>query len=423
MDLFAPFPIGVDPRGRVVSITLMFALIVIGAIPRMGKSFFLRLLLLAAALDVRCELHIFDMKLGADFLPLEPVAHRFHPLPPGPGLPDGDDDDTIAAALLADVRELGRDLTRRYKTIRSLPRDICPEGKITPQLAGRRDLGLHPVVVAVDECQKAFEHPTYGAEIEEKVTDLGKRGPAVGIIVGLATQRPDAKSLPTGISSNAVLRFCLRVAGQTENDMVLGTSAYKSGVRATMFSRTDLGVGYLAGEADDPTIVRTAYVDAKTAEAIAARARALRIAADRLTGHAAGIDAAPDQPDTTLLDHLVQVWPITADRADEKAWWDDLAARLADTYPGLYSGWAGPQLSSAAKAHGLKSVQVKRMVDGKPVNHRGLARAELTAAVDARNPAPEQLNQEGQPAAGWPELLRPDQDGDQADHTDLDDLR
>ena len=124
VDLFQPFPIGVDPRGRLITLTLMFALIVIGAIPRMGKSFFLRLLLLACALDVRCELHIFDMKLGADFLPLEPVAHRFHPLPPGPGLPDGDDDDTIAAALLADVRELGRDLTRRYKTIRSLPRDI-----------------------------------------------------------------------------------------------------------------------------------------------------------------------------------------------------------------------------------------------------------------------------------------------------------
>lgn len=54
VDLFAPFPIGVDPRGRVVTICLMFALMLIGAIPRMGKSFLLRLLLLACALDVRC---------------------------------------------------------------------------------------------------------------------------------------------------------------------------------------------------------------------------------------------------------------------------------------------------------------------------------------------------------------------------------
>ena len=54
-----------------------------------------------------------------------------------------------------------------------------------------------------------------------------------------ATQRPDAKSLPTGISADAVLRRCLKVQGQVENDMVLGTSAYKNGTRATMFSRKD----------------------------------------------------------------------------------------------------------------------------------------------------------------------------------------
>ena len=51
VDLFAPFPIGVDPRGRPVTVTLMFALMIIGALPRMGKTFLLRLLALAAALD------------------------------------------------------------------------------------------------------------------------------------------------------------------------------------------------------------------------------------------------------------------------------------------------------------------------------------------------------------------------------------
>lgn len=309
-------------------------------------------------------------------------------------------------------------MTRRYKTVRSLPRDICPEGKITPALAGRRDLGLHPLVLALDECQRAFEHPVHGAEIEERVTDLAKRGPAVGIIVILATQRPDAKSLPTGISSNAILRFCMRVAGQVENDMVMGTSAYKNGVRATMFGRGDLGVGYLVGETDDPTITRTAYIDAKAAEQIAARARQLRTAADRLTGHAAGIDAAPDVPDTTFLDHLVQVWPVDGDRAEERVWWDDLAARLADTYPGLYPDWKGAQLSSAAKAHGLKSVQVKRYLDGRQLNRRGLARTDLTAAVVARNPAepdhPAQVDQ----GAGWPQLPAGDP-GELDDGTDL----
>ena len=42
---------------------------------------------------------------------------------------------------------------------------------------------------------------------------------ALGTILLLATQRPDKDSLPTGISANVGIRFCLRVMGQTENDM------------------------------------------------------------------------------------------------------------------------------------------------------------------------------------------------------------
>ncbi len=48
VDLFEPFPFGTDQRGRGVAVTLMFASMVIGAIPRMGKTFALRLILLAA---------------------------------------------------------------------------------------------------------------------------------------------------------------------------------------------------------------------------------------------------------------------------------------------------------------------------------------------------------------------------------------
>ena len=56
--------------------------------------------------------------------------------------------------------------------------------------------------------------PEHRAEIEAICTDLTKRGPALGIIAMFGTQRPDAKSLPTGISADAVLRFALKVVGQ-----------------------------------------------------------------------------------------------------------------------------------------------------------------------------------------------------------------
>ena len=52
-----------------------------------------------------------------------------------------------------------------------------------------------------------------------------KIGRALGVFLILATQRPDKDSLPTGVSGNVSTRFCLKVAGQVENDMILGTSA------------------------------------------------------------------------------------------------------------------------------------------------------------------------------------------------------
>jgi S-DNA-T family DNA segregation ATPase FtsK/SpoIIIE len=50
----------------------------------------------------------------------------------------------------------------------------------------------------IDECQELFSHPDYRDEADRLATGIIKRGPALGIILILATQRPDAKSLPTG---------------------------------------------------------------------------------------------------------------------------------------------------------------------------------------------------------------------------------
>jgi DNA segregation ATPase FtsK/SpoIIIE, S-DNA-T family len=147
---------------------------------------------------------------------------------------------------------------------------------VTPQLAAKRSLGLFPDVLIIDECQEAFSHPKHGKEFDRLCTAIVKRGPALGIILLLATQRPDAASLPTGISANIGIRLCLRVMGQVENDMVLGTSSYKRGIRATEFAGGDKGIGYLAGHADDVQAVRSCYIDAVAADEIGRRARQLR---------------------------------------------------------------------------------------------------------------------------------------------------
>jgi S-DNA-T family DNA segregation ATPase FtsK/SpoIIIE len=381
VDLFRPVAFGTDQRGRQVPLTLMFASMVIGSIPRMGKTFAMRLVLLAAALDPRCEVHAYDLKGTGDFSVLAPVAHRYRA---------GDDHDDLAYAR-ADLRELAAELRRRAKVIRDLPRDKCPENKVTAELAGIKSLGLHPIVLGVDECQRWFEHPTHGPELQATCEDLVRRGPALGIIPLFGTQRPDARSLPTAISANAVLRLCLKVMGQTENDMVLGTSAYKNGVRATMFARSDRGIGYLAGEGDDPQIVRCFYVDAPAAERIVARARALRERAGTLSGHALGEDLEPADTTTSLLADVLAVVP--ADQA--RVWNQTVVARLAELRPEVYAGWGPEQLTAALKPHGIVTGQVwgTDPATGEGANRRGIDRHTVVEAATER----ERRRRGGQP--------------------------
>ena len=319
-DVFAPVVFGTDPRGRAVTVTLMFASIIIGSIPRMGKTFLLRLLLLICALDLRVEIHAYDFKGTGDLKPVAQVAHRYRA---------GDDPEDIEY-LVADMRAMRTEMRRRTKVIRNMDETRCPQNKVTPELANDPRLGLHPIAIAWDECQIPFEHPEYGKELIAIATDLTKRGPALGIMLMLATQRPDANSIPTGISANAVLRMCLKVMGQVENDMVLGTSMYKNGIRATMFAREDRGVFYFAGEGLSPVIMRGYGFDLPQSKVIAARARTMRQAAGRLTGYALGEDA--DVEVRSIAEDVLTVF-----RDDPKLYLTTIAARLAESIPGAYA--------------------------------------------------------------------------------------
>ena len=373
-DLFKPVPYGTDQRGKAVTLPLMFANLLIGSIPRQGKTVAMRVALLAAALDPLAELHVHELKGTGDLGPLEKVAHRYG---------SGADDATIEAAL-ADLRQLADvELVRRAKVIKGLPRDLCPDSKITPQLAGNRSLKLHPVVFALDEAQEAFSHPDHGAAFDKYATALIKRGPALGIMLVLATQRPDAKSLPTGITSNASIRFCLRVMDQVANDMVLGTSSYKRGVNATLLTVSDKGCGYLVGAADAAQVVKTYNVDGPAAEKICDRARQVRAQAGRLTGYAAG--ETGDAPEVTVS-LLTDVSAVIAP-GEAEVWSEVICARLAELRPALYGGLDPTGLATALAAYGITTKQVwGRTADGGKANRRGVTRADVLTAISSGSP-------------------------------------
>ncbi|MBO0609375.1 FtsK/SpoIIIE domain-containing protein [Myceligenerans salitolerans] len=365
VNVFEDFVIGEDQRGRPVSTCLMYNNGVVGGLPGAGKTFLLRVLMLGAALDPRTELHIHEFKGTGDLMPLEPISHVCR---------SGSDEDDYAA-LLADLNAITAEMNRRSKIIRDLPISVSAEKKLTDDLAAvGNPHGLRPLLLVIDESQLPFGHKVIGKEIVEKVENILRLGRALGIMVWLATQRPSAEAIPARISALLSLRICLRVGDQVTNDMVLGTSAYQAGRRATVFSQEDKGTALMLGEKADTQLLRSAYVDGILTEQVVARARAEREAKGLLSGVAAGEEPGDDDY-ATVLDHLIAVWPENdPEWPNGKVWADDLAERLAGHIPALYEGWDGSQVLAAAKRHGVTYVQVKHHGQ----NKRGLARTDIT---------------------------------------------
>lgn len=352
-DMFGEFPFGFDPRGRAVHLNLMYTNLLIGGVPGSGKTSAVLVIALAAALDPYCELWVYELKGSGDLESVRPVCHRYV---------SGDDDDDCAAALDA-LRALEREMKRRKDVIRDLPIEDVPKGrKVYPHLAKRKELGLYPLVAIFDECHTLFEHEEYGKEAAEIAGRLIRKARAYGIILVVTTQKPDAKSLPTVVSGNVSTRFCLAVVGQQANDMVLGTSMYRNGIRATMFDpRKEAGTGWLSRSAHDNQIVRAAFLTQDEAMEVGRRALAMRRAAGTLSGQAAG-EAVDPVDTTTIIDHLREVWPDGADRVHSHRLVDALAAYRPD----LYGAWLDEAdgaarsalLSAALRPHRVRTVQL-----------------------------------------------------------------
>jgi S-DNA-T family DNA segregation ATPase FtsK/SpoIIIE len=394
-DLFEDIPFGFDPRGRVIPLNLMYTNLLMGGVPGSGKTSGVMVVALAGALDPTCEMWVYEMKGSGDLDPVQPVCHRYV---------SGDDDEHCASGLDA-LRKLEKELKRRKKIIAGLPADQVPKGrKVYPHLATNKKLGLHPLLAIFDEAHTLFEHEEYGKEAADIAGRLVRKARAYGIILVVTTQRPDAKSLPKVISDNVSTRFCLAVTGQQANDMVLGTSMYKNGVRATMFDpKKEAGTGWLAKSSHDTQIVRAAFIEQAEAIEIGKRALALRTAAGTLTGEAAGETIAAEDT-TTLLDHLAAVWPAGEDTMHSVR----LVQALASYRPDTYGPWAESEvpveemsreeqrahetrmattLSNALAPFGVNTGQVTKRGDGG--SRKGVKRADLDSALALSGASPE----------------------------------
>jgi DNA segregation ATPase FtsK/SpoIIIE, S-DNA-T family len=362
-DVFQPVPFGTDVRGRTVKVPLVYHNWLLGSIPRQGKTAAVRVLACACALDPLAEMWVHELKGSGDLDPLERVSHRFV---------SGVDDESIGYAAES-LRQLRAEIMKRTERLKALDRAVCPDKRTTRQIAAKRSLRLWPVVCVIDEAQNLFAHPGHGKVAGLDAEFIIKIGPAFGVVLIIATQRPDKASLPTGVSGNVSTRFCLKVTGQVENDMILGTSAYKNGLRSTTFRpEIDAGIGYLVGAGPAPQVVRTFYLNMADAERAATRARALREAAGTVTGH------ATEAADEGARDVLTDVLAVFG--SDAGLQWADLAARLASRFPARWEGATADAISAECRALSVPSVNVKTA--GTAL--KGCRRADVESAAGAR---------------------------------------
>jgi S-DNA-T family DNA segregation ATPase FtsK/SpoIIIE len=362
-DIFASLPFGTDPRGRPVSAPMFEVNWLIGAAPGQGKTAAVRVLACGAALDPVCDLWIHEHAGKGDLEPLAQVCHRYV---------SGLDDESIAYAAES-LAMLRRELERRSTVFKKVPKEARPDGKLTRELASQRSLKLRPIIAIFDEVQNVFMHPEHGKQAQDDAAYVIRLARAYGIILILATQRPSSEALPTAVGGNVTVRYCMRVPGQVENDIILGTSAYKNGYKATVFrAKTDAGLGWLRGDGD-PQIMRTYYLNEITANRIAARARVMRQNRGVLSGYALGEDDG-----TEARSFAADVLSVFG--TERNLWCSTIADRLRERIPEAYADITQEAVSSQLRAVG---VDVKNVREAGDAVRKGCERRSVEDAAAA----------------------------------------
>ena len=379
-NIWRPVRFGKDERGQLVTIDLMWISVLIGAQPRKGKTFAARLLALHAALDPFVKLIVVDGKNSPDWGKFRLVAHRTvfgtHPNP--------NDDDPITHLLEA-LDEILEHIERVNQTLAKLPATVCPEGKLTEELArDPRYPDLRVVMLVMEEFQVYFEteDQNVNKEIAAKLSRIQAVGPSAGVIILSSSQKPsgvgagDVGRLFNRYRDNHAVRFALKCGNRLVSEAVLGGDAYAEGFDASSLPVGDeyRGVGYLYGMTDHTPTVRTFLADHTDAEKILTAAREHRERFGTLSGMAAG-----EEMKRASRDVLADVRAVMD--AETGLQWQTIAERLAERMPAHYADITPEAISAQLRALGVPSVDIKR--DGKSL--KGAKAAAIDQAIKRRN--------------------------------------
>lgn len=319
------------------------------------NTFTARALALFAALDPYARLSVFDGKGSPDWRKFALVAYTH-----GFGLlPDRVQGDPVQN-LLSTLRAAKRDVLERNARLSELPTSVCPEGKLTREIARDRRYGMPVWVIMLDEFQEYLNtgDEEVDREIAELLVFLVKVGPSVGIILLSSTQKPSGigstgkvAKLFTDFRDQHLTRFALKTGSYQVSEAVLGSGSYSEGYDSSSLPVGDgtngsydyRGIGILYDSPVGNATVRTFLADGQDAEKILTAARGYRQRVGTLDGMAVG-EAVAQQARDVLADSL------DCFLAGEAALsWDQLAERLREQLPERYADATGDAISATLR--------------------------------------------------------------------------
>src|SRR5690606_22471934 len=124
--------------------------LLVGAIPRQGKTFATRLAAAGLILDAHTRLYVADFKAGKDWMAAEQVTHRFL---------SGDEPSDVLT-LKDWLVELIAEVQGRYRRMREMDDETCPESKLTPAMSRDPALDMPVTALVIDEVQVPLEDRT-----------------------------------------------------------------------------------------------------------------------------------------------------------------------------------------------------------------------------------------------------------------------
>jgi S-DNA-T family DNA segregation ATPase FtsK/SpoIIIE len=247
VDLWSPLPIGVDVTGRVVSVSLVFSGLLVGGLPRSGKSVACANILVGGLLDPHCQLWLVDGK-GLDSRPL--IPHATHHV--------GADIDDFAAMMLV----LEKEMDRRYQRLASLELD-----KLNRKVC-HAEMPL--ILLSIDELARYTANQDKTAKrAVNTLRNIVSVGPAAGIIPVLATQKPSSKIVPTDIRDLIPLRIAVACSTRAQSNTILGDEAT---VSAADLPKSTKGAAWLVHEG--ATMIRPYLVDGPALREVAGKVNA-----------------------------------------------------------------------------------------------------------------------------------------------------